>query len=147
MQTKARPIASSFLRINIGNRDDTFFWWDPWTPFGRLIHFLGQEGPSLLGIPLFSLVSQLTFHGGWALPNAKSEKQVQLQAFITTINLAPLCDKPVWLIGDKVQKSFSSKKVWSELREFRQTVPWFSLVWHKTRIPKHAFTVWLFVLN
>lgn len=33
------------------------------------------------------------------------------------------------------------------LLEVHQSVPWFSLVWHKARIPKHAFTVWRFVLN
>ncbi|VVA98521.1 unnamed protein product [Arabis nemorensis] len=110
----------------LGNGDDTFFWWDPWTPFGPLIHYLGQDGPSLLGIPLFSTVRELTSNEGWSLPHPRSEKQISLHAFVTTIQLSHLSDKPIWLIGDKVQKSFSSRKAWSEIRECREIVSLYS---------------------
>ncbi|VVB04320.1 unnamed protein product [Arabis nemorensis] len=140
-------MAYSFLRIKIGNGDDTFFWWDPWTPFGSLIHYLGQDGPSRLGIPLFSTVSELISEDGWSLPAARTENQVELLAFISTIHPLSMSDQPKWLIDGSVQKTFSSKKTWTVIREARHMVSWFSQVWNKARIPKHAFTVWLFVLN
>ncbi|VVA93833.1 unnamed protein product [Arabis nemorensis] len=56
---KLTKVVSSFNRIKIGNGDDTFFWWDSWTPFGSLIDFLGSDGPSTLGIPLFNTISDV----------------------------------------------------------------------------------------
>lgn len=61
---EAKTMASSFIRIEIGNGDDTFFWWDLWTPFGPLIHFIGCEGPSRLCIPLFHTISELSHRKG-----------------------------------------------------------------------------------
>lgn len=51
------------------------------------------------------------------------------------------------MINDAIQKSFCSKNVWNKIRVHLPPVSWYRLVWHKARIPKHAFTVWLFVLN
>lgn len=144
---KLRPVASSFIHIKIRNGDDTFFWWDPWTPFCLLIHFIGSDGPSILGILLIQTVSDLISSDGWRLPAARYEKQVQLQAFITTIYLTSMSDKPLWLIDDVVQKTFSSRKTWTVIQESKETVSWYSLMRHKAKIPKQDFTVWLFVPN
>lgn len=108
---KLRQKACLFLRINIGNGEDTFFWWDPWTPFGPLIQFLGNNGPLLLGIPLFSTVNEHITSLGWNLPPARSDKQTLLYAFITTINLSLNSDNASWMIDDVKQKSFFSRKV------------------------------------
>ncbi|VVB04795.1 unnamed protein product [Arabis nemorensis] len=141
---KLRYVAATFLRIKIGNGDDTFFWWDPWTPFGPLIHFFGPDGPYRLRIPLFHTVSDVLSSDGWLVPPTRSENQVQLYALISTIVRTQRSDFPQWLIGDVPQKSFSSRNVWNSIREVHQSIAWFSLVWHKARIPKHAF---IFVLN
>ncbi|CAA7025727.1 unnamed protein product [Microthlaspi erraticum] len=53
--------------ILIGNGEDTFFWWDPWTPFGPLIHYIGCDGPTSMGIPLFSTVSDLCDQTVWII--------------------------------------------------------------------------------
>ncbi|XP_024009376.1 uncharacterized protein LOC112084468 [Eutrema salsugineum] len=144
---KLRGKASSLIQIFIGNGDDTFFWWDPWTPFGPLIQFMGDDGPSRLGIPLFSTVGQQISSQGWNLPNARSEKQLQLYSFLSSIVPSASCDSPVWMINGEVQKSFSARYVWNSIRERKEEVPWFKLVWPKVRIPKHAFSAWLFVLD
>lgn len=135
------------LRIIIGNGEDTFFWWDPWTPFGSLIHFLGQEGPANLGIHLFSLVKDVLFPACWCLPPARSDLQLQLFSYITTIDYTPTSDKPVWMIEDRTYNHFSSKDVRMAIRPTRPSVPWSSLVWHKVAIPKDATNTWLFILN
>ncbi|KAG7536847.1 Reverse transcriptase zinc-binding domain [Arabidopsis suecica] len=144
---KLRSKAYYFLKIKIGNGDDTFFCWDPWTPFGPLIHYFGTNGPTLLGIPLFSTVKDQTTSTGWNLSPARSEKQTLLYAYITTINLSLSSDKAVWMIDEVTQRSFCSRNVWNKIRDPKPLVPWYQLVWHKARIPKHAFTVWLFILN
>ncbi|CAA7031264.1 unnamed protein product [Microthlaspi erraticum] len=69
---KLRSTATQFLRIKLGNGDSTFFWGDPWTPFGHLHAFLGEEGPSRLGIPLYATVSEVWSNNGWILPPART---------------------------------------------------------------------------
>lgn len=51
------------------------------------------------------------------------------------------------MIDEVIQKPFSSRQVWNNIRTTKPLVSWSGLVWHKARIPKHAFSVWLFVLN
>lgn len=139
---KMRHLACPFIRVKIGNGDNTFFWWDPWTPFGSLIHFIGSDGPSLLGIPLFHTVNEVISSNEWLLPAARSEKEVQLQAFISTLQITQCSDLNQWMIDYVVQKKFSSTKTWEATRSIGDSVPWHSLVWHKAKIPKHAFSVW-----
>ena len=75
------------LKIYVGSGDTAFFWWDPWTPLGSLYSFLGESCPSQLGVPLFTLVSDVSKNGSsWSLPpTIRSEKQVQLLAFISSL--------------------------------------------------------------
>ncbi|VVA90333.1 unnamed protein product [Arabis nemorensis] len=124
---KLRHKAVTFLRILIGNGEETYFWWDPWTPFGPLIHFLGPQGPASLGIPLFSLVMERLSPAGWCLPAARSEIQLQLFSFITTISYSNVSDVAQWLVGDKVCKSFSSKVTWDNIRNVKPHVSWHPL--------------------
>ena len=64
-----RPKALPFLKISVRNGDSTFFWWDPWTPFGPLFTYLASDGPSLLGIPVDTTIADLQTTSGWLLPN------------------------------------------------------------------------------
>ncbi|CAA7057486.1 unnamed protein product [Microthlaspi erraticum] len=144
---KLRGKANPLIRNLIGNGDDTFFWWDPWTPYGPLIYYIGCEGPASMGIPLFSTVSELITTQGWTLPPPRSEKQLNLQVFITTLIPSASSDRTVWLVDEVIQDSFSSRQVWECIREKKPVVPWANLIWHKARVPRHAFSAWLFVLN
>ncbi|CAL9233161.1 unnamed protein product [Arabidopsis halleri] len=144
---KLRPKALQFFSINIGNGDSTFFWWDPWTPFGSLYHFLGSDGPTRLGIPLFSTVAEVRTQNGWSLPHARTERQVLLHSFISTISMSSANDTLVWAIDGLPHLSFSSKAVWNAVRISHPKKSWAPLVWHKAAIPKHALTSWLFILN
>ncbi|XP_020866212.1 uncharacterized protein LOC110224467 [Arabidopsis lyrata subsp. lyrata] len=144
---KLRHKALKFFSINIGNGDSTSFWWEPWTPFGSLYHFLGSDGLTHLGIPLFSTVAELRINDGWSLPNARTERQVLLLSFISTITMYSSFDTPVWAIDGIPYRYFSSKAVWNAVRISKPENFWAPLVWHKATIPRHALTSWLFLLN
>ncbi|KAL0796690.1 hypothetical protein Bca101_068067 [Brassica carinata] len=144
---KMRHKALQFLRIKIGDGDSTFFWWDPWTPFGLLYSFLGQDGPSRLGIPLFATVSDIRNGSSWLLPSPHSDRQLELAIFLTTTRSTSELDLPIWSVSGVQQKLFISKGVWNIIRPRKPVNSWSSLVWHKTTIPRHATTTWLFVLN
>ncbi|CAA7034489.1 unnamed protein product [Microthlaspi erraticum] len=117
-----RSKATQFLSIKIGREDSTFFWWDPWTPFGSLHAFLGEDGPSRL------------------------ERQLLLHTFLSTIGCSSLCDHPVWSINGSPQRSFSllgfkMRSVLSNLRCSGHLCYGIRLLAH------HQTTTWLFILN
>ncbi|CAH2065837.1 unnamed protein product, partial [Thlaspi arvense] len=117
-----RNKALLFLQVIVRNGEDTFFffWWDPWTPSGQLIHYLGPEDLRNLGIPLFSSYTMLV----------GISHQLDLNGNYFT----------VWEIGEKACTFFSSKDIWDSIRQRKPEVSWLSLIWHKAMIPKHAIT-------
>ncbi|CAA7058008.1 unnamed protein product [Microthlaspi erraticum] len=144
---KLRKLAIQFLRIKLGNGDSTFFWWDPWTLFGQLHVFLGEDGPSRLGIPLSATVSEVWDHTGWTLPPARTERQVTLHTYLLSVGCSSQSDRPIWLIKDIPQRSFSLFKVWDEIRLSKSEVAWAPILWHKAGLFRHQTTTWLFLLN
>lgn len=131
-----RSKAQLFLKIKVCNGHATFFWWDPWTPFGPLLEFLASE--SHMGIPMSSTISDLKSDHGWNLPNARSEKQAQLLVYLSSVVLEPGWDYPTWSINDVISKSFSSRAVFNVLRIPRPSKFWAPLVWHKAFVHRHA---------
>ncbi|CAA7052246.1 unnamed protein product [Microthlaspi erraticum] len=144
---KLRQKAIQFLRIKIGNGDSTFFWWDPWTPFGSLSAYLGEDGPSRLGIPLNATVSDVWSGNGWTLPPARTDRQVNLHSYLLTVGCSSSVDTPIWSINGVIRKSFSLKEVWNEIRSTNPEVFWAPLLWHKAGLARHQTTSWLFLLN
>ncbi|CAA7019532.1 unnamed protein product [Microthlaspi erraticum] len=144
---KLRSKAFQFLSIKIGRGESTFFWWDPWTPFGSLHAFLGDDGPSRLGIPLTATVSDLWCGSGWSLPPARTERQVLLHTYLLSLRCSASADIPVWSIRGSPQRSFSLRAVWNEIRPTHPEVLWASLLWHKAGIARHQAITWLFLLN
>lgn len=47
-----RHLASNWIRIIPGNGKHCSFWSTPWSPMGPLLHYFGNIGTSLSGIPL-----------------------------------------------------------------------------------------------
>ncbi|XP_018435547.2 uncharacterized protein LOC108807802 [Raphanus sativus] len=144
---KLRSKALEFIRISIGRGDITFFWWDPWTPFGSLYTYLGQDGPTRLGVPLFALVSEVWNGSSWSLPAARSGRQLELLSFLTTVAPAQGPDIPNWIINGNSHKSFISRLIWDSIRPHVPDKEWAPILWHKGIIPRHATTTWLFILN
>ncbi|KAF8116332.1 hypothetical protein N665_0019s0012 [Sinapis alba] len=112
---KLRPTARSFLRIEVHGGGETFFWHDPWTPFGDLLEYLGPSGPANLGIPMDSLISDIIIGSSWVLRPARTDRQVHFQAYLLTIPLTQEADYAVWKVDDKVCSNFSAKSIWRSL--------------------------------
>lgn len=144
---KLRSKAIDFIRISISRGEDTYFWWDPWTPFGSLYSYLGQDGPTRLGVPLFALVSDVWNGNSWSLPEARTNRQLELLSFITTISPANRPDVSNWLVNGNAHTSFISRLVGEAIRPHIPVKSWTSLLWHKGMVPRHAMTTWLFILD
>lgn len=98
-----------------------------------------------MGIPKTATISDLNHHGIWRLPPARSDNQVTLYAFLSTINLREGDDYVEWVMNDKITKTYSTGRVYTELKHHNPLVPWCKLVWISWGIPKHCFLTWLFI--
>ncbi|CAN6859863.1 unnamed protein product, partial [Brassica oleracea] len=130
-----------------GDGTDVSFWSDPWTKFGQLIKFLGQNGPRLTGIPLHSSVADVWRDGGWTIHAARSQEMEELLTYLTTISLSDTPSSPSWIVNCKSSNTFSSASIYLSIQDPAPPVPWFRLIWLKQGIPKHKTMAWLMLLN
>ena len=116
---KIRPVTLQFCKISIGNGLSASFWFDVWSPLGQLINYIGASGQRALRIRRKAVVADAIHGSSWSLPHPRSEQEVDLYSYITTISL-PLTpdidDVYEWVAGDTPSRSFRSSTTWEILR-------------------------------
>lgn len=141
-----RSLATNFLRAEVGNGETTSFWWDIWTPLGRLINIFGDTGPRELSIPLFASVADSCDENGWRLRGARSPAAETLHIHLTSIHLPSSSqteDVFYWLIDGENLDDFSASRTWEAIRNRAPAVTWSNSVWFKMATPRHAFLMWI----
>lgn len=123
------------------------FWTDNWSPYGNLRDFLQLRTNSSLGIQDMATLASLHSNSTWLLPPARSDRQVEVQALLTTIHLTNEDDFYEWEIEGRVHQNYSIGMVYANLCVQGPAVTWCNIVWNKGGIPRHNFLTWLFVLN
>lgn len=63
------------------------FWSDNWSPFGNLQNYFCNDSNFSIRIAKDATLSSLYSEGNWDVPHARSEKQLNLQAHLTTLAL------------------------------------------------------------
>lgn len=144
---KLSPLIYQWIHLKVANGLSCRFWTDHWSPFGRLRDFLQLGARSSLGIADVATLASLSNNNTWLLPPARSEAQVQLQSYLTTITLTEENDSYEWVIEGTLYQKYSIGIVYRKLRVQGQPVSWNAIVWNKGGIPRHSFLTWLFVLN
>ena len=142
---RLRNLALRFLSCNLGNGQNASFWYDRWTPLGPLIEAIGNDGPRRLCIPSHATVSTACNAIGWILPSPRSDMELVLHTYLSTIPLPAACpsyDTYTWST-DGSSGNFSSTKTWEALRPRDDEKHWFKLIWFKGATPKHAFNMWV----
>jgi len=143
---RLRPLAERFIKCYLGNGLNASFWRDNWSPFGPLIKFLGEEGPRRLRIPVVSSVSKAIVENSWILPSPRSDVELQLHTYLSTIAL-PLqtdsADSYGWVVQNVDCNGFSSSKTWEVLRRREDKKDWAPLIWFKGATPRNSFHMWI----
>ena len=144
---KMRNEVFPLIKLRLQNGETARFWSDNWTPYGALsTHLSGSN--SRLGIPLQATVSSLCSNGSWNLPPARTDAQLQLYAFLTTIQLqANQEDYYEWEVNGKTYTKFQTGIIYDYLVEQRPNVSWYTSVWFSRAIPRHSFHIWLVIQN
>lgn len=143
---KMKQVVFPLIKVRLQNGESTRFWSDNWTPFGDLNTFLSGTN-SRMGISYRATVSSLFEDGTWRLPPARSEAQLQLYTFLTTVQLTTDQDFFEWEINGKVYSSSNTGVVYDYMCEPQSDVTWHSAVWISRAIPRHSFHTWLVVQN
>lgn len=91
---KMKDIVYPLIRLQLQNGETASFWFDNWSTFGCLYDYL-HGSSSQLGIPLKATVASLCRNSVWRLPPARSEQQLQLFSFLTTVELTSEADSYV----------------------------------------------------
>lgn len=120
----------------MGNGRRTSFWFDTWTPFGQLISFLGETGPSLLRVPIRASVANASDGRRWKLASPRSDDALTLIAHLTTVK--PPTDEDDedyydWRTSVGVAGStYTARRTWEVLRSRAEPKEWAKQIWFMT---------------
>lgn len=89
----------------------------------------------------------ISANGNWVIQSPRTENQLQLQMYLSTIHLSDEEDLYEWTVNGTQWDKFKTGSIYSLLKRHAATVPWYQTIWCKRGIPKHNFLSWLFVLN
>ncbi|KAG7563869.1 Reverse transcriptase zinc-binding domain [Arabidopsis suecica] len=141
---KYREVAKSLCKVEVGNGELTSFWYDSWSPLGRLIEVTGERGLIDMGIGRrMNLVEAWTHH---RRRRHRTECLNQIEdALAAARNKRTAAeDKVMWKRQtDVFNANFSTKETWHCIRTLTSKVPWYKGVWFTHSTPKYSFCTWL----
>lgn len=143
----AREIIYPWIRQRVQNSETTYFWSTKWSPYGKLSDYLQTVGAMRLPVTKNATIAEQCENGAWVVPNARSDRQLKVISYLTTLSITDYGDEPEWWPGDQKQPRFQTGKIYDLLRPSTPTVSWHREVWFSGGIPKHMFLVWLMVRN
>ncbi|KAG2285372.1 hypothetical protein Bca52824_044976 [Brassica carinata] len=108
---RLRELVSNFLISEVKNGYSTSFWFDNWCPLGPLIDIFGREGTRNLRVHIDVSVADACNAQGWSLPHPRSDQEVALHSFLTSIPLPSLAsdsdtEKHIWFSGATPKHAF-----------------------------------------
>ena len=144
---KLGSIAYDWITVKVGNGREARFWTDNWSPVGSIYKFLAPVTANSMGIPISATLHDLFVRDRWDIRPARSDRQVQIQAFLSSVALSQLPDEYEWTIEGKVWLKYQTGTIYKLLKNHAQTVPWKGAIWNSGGVPRHSFHAWLVTLN
>lgn len=139
---KLRDVAYPLIKMCVQNGQTGRFWTDNWSPYGCLETYLDAAN-SRLGIPINATISSLYRNGSWWLPPARSDQQLNILSYLTTIELNSEDDYYQWEINGKTSLQLKTGEVYTYLCGTIDKVRWAPITWPPRGIPRHGFHCWL----
>lgn len=131
----------------IGNGKCTSVWHDIWNSMGQLSQFIGYRYMYDARLQNSNTVADMIEEDHWKWPDNWSVM------FPNIFNLNVACliqdksDECKWRTNCGKEEGFSIKKVWEDMREKRDKVDWWKVVWSSQCFPRHAFVLWIVVMG
>jgi hypothetical protein len=89
-------------------------------------------------------LSTVICNGDWYWRPARSDALVEIQSKLAEVHFGD-GDHPIWTVSKKGE--FVSSDTWQALREKKDQIEWWKIIWFPLAIPKHAFILWLAMKN
>ncbi|KAG7533326.1 hypothetical protein ISN45_Aa08g009650 [Arabidopsis thaliana x Arabidopsis arenosa] len=144
---KLCPLAVEFVRHEVRNGRNTFFWFDKWLPMGRLIDQVGETGICSLGVQRYAKVADTIIGATWGLRRCRDRKLNDIKQYICGLNVPDSeagKDMVLWRhTADEYRSYFSSSRTWDQLRTRSDAKPWSKIIWFPQAVPRFAFISWL----
>lgn len=131
----------------IGDGRSTNMWYDSWLACGPLCNMVAGRMIRAGGFTLHCSVGEFMERANGRWPSGWAEDGGILQGYSLPLIQDGVKDEVLWKNNDGTCGEFSSKQVWHSLLPNVDKVNWHDIVWHKNRIPKHAFIFWLAIRN
>ncbi|XP_013615239.1 PREDICTED: uncharacterized protein LOC106321526 [Brassica oleracea var. oleracea] len=144
---RVRDYAFRWIKIIPRNGRNSRFWSDNWSPFGNLRTYLDLPSSTSLGIRASATLEDLYQQDRWLLPHPRSETQLNLHIFLSTISLTDGTDEYIWSPLGSPLSTYSTGMIYNAIKHHEPAVPWSKIVWSSRGIPRHNFLTWLLVLN
>lgn len=106
----------------------------------------GRDGTRRLRTPLEASVADACNTNNWLLPHPRSEEEVDLHSFLTSIPLPSPSSGPdvfSWQTDGGTSSTFSSSKTWESLRQRAPPQPTAKFIWFSGATPQLAFHMWI----
>ncbi|KAK4389691.1 hypothetical protein Sango_2306100 [Sesamum angolense] len=139
---KLRPFFQRGLQYKVG--DGLYFqlWQDIWHERGPLCVSLSQ-GPNVTGLPIDTLLSRVMRHGQWNWPTSTDPDFNELATQLSPI----YANRPDQIVWRTRSGRFSTQSACSLFQPNRTKVECHTLLHGRYKIPKHAFILWLAILE
>ncbi|KAK1421818.1 hypothetical protein QVD17_24468 [Tagetes erecta] len=137
-----RVLIRPHIRQKIGNGRDTFAWSDNWCNQSPLNRFITPRDIYNAGFSLHAKVADLVSNMNWKWHVAWYELfPVLIHVHVPVISTNR---KDVTILHDMhgEERTFSTMMVWDTIRQRKQLINWYNVVWFTHCIPRHAFHAW-----
>ena len=141
---KHRDRAKLFYMVDVRNGLKASFWYEKWSPMGRLIEILGEGRYIEMGIKEDAKVAECTNH---RKKNHRFSMLNRVELEIEKIKeKLYLEEKDISLWRnekDIYKKEFKTSETWQVVREKHQHCDWYKAIWFKHYTPKYSFILWV----
>ncbi|XP_056860224.1 uncharacterized protein LOC130508644 [Raphanus sativus] len=145
---KYRDKAKDLQRMNVGDGTGTSFWFDSWSPMGRLHDLFGPRGCIDMDIPVNSTVHKVMTNTRRRRHRLDIFNELETLIAMQREKMTLMQDQSLWKHGsDKFKPVFVTKLTWKLTRKHEQPVAWWKAIWFQHCTPKYAFLHWIAVHN
>ncbi|XP_048612851.1 uncharacterized protein LOC125586954 [Brassica napus] len=120
---RVREYAYSWINIKIEDGASARFWSDNWSPFGNIREFLNITTTSALGIRQNATLADIRYEGGWHIPAPRSDSQLALHTFLTTLTLSQSHDLYEWRQPGNSSQTFKTGLTYNLIKLHQTHVP------------------------
>lgn len=145
---KYREVAKQYHNIEVCNDKATSFWFDNWSPLGRLYNLTGHRRVVDICISTYATITDVFENHRRRGPRVEYLNAMEDAIDKVKSERKDGDDSLYWKYSDNVCKQmFVTRNTWRLIRTSHPTTSWHKVVWFTHVTPKYYFLTWLAIQN